>query len=194
MTLYPILRTYLKAGVAAAVCSLLLTLCSDAGLLQLPVALASIAASIVMLYEVYRLGKYSSRLSTAFSYQLVGTIGAMLSLVVGVLSGLFAGNGMGVGIFIFMMLVALVFAILSAIGQYHFYWGLDEWIVPNGYDYPEGKIRWGFYVTILGVIVQIPLRMLSLATMESLVATTISVVQLVLLYQYAQAVRRKEQM
>lgn len=194
MTLYPILRTYLRAGAVAAVCNLLFTLCSNAGLLQLPVALASIVASIVMLYEVYRLGKYSSRLSTAFSYQLVGTIGVILSLTVGVVAGLFAGIGVGAGIFIFMALVALVFAILSAIGQYHFYWGLDEWIVPNGYDYPEGKIRWGFYVTVLGVIVQIPLRMLSLAVMESLVATMISVVQLVLLYQYAQAVRRKEQM
>lgn len=42
--------------------------------------------SVICLYELYQMRTISDHLSRAFSYQIIGTIGALASLIIGLLS------------------------------------------------------------------------------------------------------------
>ena len=91
-----------------------------------------------------------------------------------------------------MLLVALAGAVITVIASYFFYTALDDLAVVRGYDYPAGRIKWCFWLSIIIAVASavLELAMPGAARIGSLV---LQVVILVLLWQYLQAVRRSEQ-
>lgn len=134
--IYPFLKPYFWATLVSAVISAL----SSNNNNSILISVISLITSVICLYELYQMRTISDHLSRAFSYQIIGTIGALASLIIGLLA-LLANPITNMGFMVFTLIIALIFAIIGIIGSYHFYWGLDELIEPNGYDYPVGRIK-----------------------------------------------------
>lgn len=94
---------------------------------------------------------------------------------------------------VFTLIIALIFAIIGIIGSYHFYWGLDELIEPNGYDYPVGRIKWCFYLAFIEALIVGLLSLAQVAFLAIIVSAGFSAARLYLLYTYLQAVRVREE-
>ena len=77
------------------------------------------------------------------------------------------------------------------VADYYFYFALDGLISPRGYNYPSGRIRWCFWLSLIGGIVCTIVA--SFSPFVSLVLEIVVAVVIVwLLWQYLQAVKEKE--
>lgn len=121
--IYPFLKPYFWATLVSAVISAL----SSNNNNSILISVISLITSVICLYELYQMRTISDHLSRAFSYQIIGTIGALASLIIGLLA-LLANPITNMGFMVFTLIIALIFAIIGIIGSYHFYWGLDELI------------------------------------------------------------------
>ncbi|MCI7210407.1 MAG: hypothetical protein MR521_09275 [Butyricicoccus sp.] len=187
-SIYPFLKSYFYASVVSTLLAIIPT---NAGPLNVVSTLVSLACSVVCLYELYQMRNISDHLNRAFLYQIGGLIGALVSLLVGLIVAL--ANPRNVGFMMFTMVIALVFAVIALMGSYHFYWGLDELIELNGYHYPLGRIKWCFYLTIIGGVVSWLCSLLGIGLLNMLITAGFSAAQLYLLWQYIQAVRAREE-
>ena len=179
---------------------LLMLLVDVLGLLDSTVvSIISVILGIVQLYALYRMRTISLRMEKAFRWNIIGLVMVIAGLVLAVVAVFTAaanplvyltGNStMGA---VLMLLVAPAGAGLTAIASYFFYTALDDLAVVRGYDYPAGRIKWCFWLSIIIAVASavLELAMPGAARIGSLV---LQVVILVLLWQYLQAVRRSEQ-
>ena len=51
---------------------------------------------------------------------------------------------------ILLLFVTLAGLIVMIVADYYFYFALDELIFPRGYNYPSGRIRWCFWLSLIG--------------------------------------------
>ncbi len=186
--IYPFLKPYFWATLVSAVISAL----SSNNNNSILISVISLITSVICLYELYQMRTISDHLSRAFSYQIIGTIGALASLIIGLLA-LLANPITNMGFMVFTLIIALIFAIIGIIGSYHFYWGLDELIEPNGYDYPVGRIKWCFYLAFIEALIVGLLSLAQVAFLAIIVSASFSAARLYLLYTYLQAVRVREE-
>lgn len=186
--IYPFLKPYFWATLVSAVISAL----SSNNNNSILISVISLITSVICLYELYQMRTISDHLSRAFSYQIIGTIGALASLIIGLLA-LLANPITNMGFMVFTLIIALIFAIIGIIGSYHFYWGLDELIEPNGYDYPVGRIKWCFYLAFIEALIVGLLSLAQVAFLAIIVSAGFSAARLYLLYTYLQAVRVREE-
>ena len=176
---------------------LLMLLVDVLGLLDSTVvSIISVILGIVQLYALYRMRTISLRMEKAFRWNIIGLVMVIAGLVLAVFTA--AANpmvyltGNSTMVAFLMLLVALAGAVITVIASYFFYTALDDLAVVRGYDYPAGRIKWCFWLSIIIAVVSavLELAMPGAARIGSLV---LQVVILVLLWQYLQAVRRSEQ-
>ena len=163
------------------------------------VSVISVSLGIVQLYVLYRMRTISLRMEKAFRWNIIGLVMVIAGLVLAVVAVFTAAanpivylTGNSAMVAILMLLVALAGAVITVIASYFFYTALDDLAVVRGYDYPAGRIKWCFWLSIIIAVVSAVLEMAmpGAARIGSLV---LQVVILVLLWQYLQAVRRSEQ-
>ena len=179
---------------------LLMLLVDVLGLLDSTVvSIISVILGIVQLYALYRMRTISLRMEKAFRWNIIGLVVVIAGLVLAVVAVCTAAanpmvylTGNSTMVAFLMLLVALAGAVITVIASYFFYTALDDLAVVRGYDYPAGRIKWCFWLSIIIAVVSavLELAMPGAARIGSLV---LQVVILVLLWQYLQAVRRSEQ-
>ena len=163
------------------------------------VSIISVILGIVQLYALYRMRTISLRMEKAFRWNIIGLVMVIAGLVLAVVAVFTAAanpmvylTGNSTMVAFLMLLVALAGAVITVIASYFFYTALDDLAVVRGYDYPAGRIKWCFWLSIIIAVASavLELAMPGAARIGSLV---LQVVILVLLWQYLQAVRRSEQ-
>lgn len=179
---------------------LLMLLADVLGLLDSTVvSIISVVLGIVQLYALYRMRTISLRMEKAFRWNIIGLVMVIAGLVLAVVAVFTAAanpivylTGNSAMVAFLMMLVALAGAVITVIASYFFYTALDDLAVVRGYDYPAGRIKWCFWLSIIIAVVSavLDIVMPGAARIGSLV---LQIVILVLLWQYLQAVRRSEQ-
>lgn len=179
---------------------LLMLLVDVLGLLDSTVvSIISVILGIVQLYALYRMRTISLRMEKAFRWNIIGLVMVIAGLVLAVVAVFTAAanpmvylTGNSAMVAFLMMLVALAGAVITVIASYFFYTALDDLAVVRGYDYPAGRIKWCFWLSIIIAVVSavLDIVMPGAARIGSLV---LQIVILVLLWQYLQAVRRSEQ-
>ena len=144
--------------------------------------LVALAVNVVMLYQVYSMREVSDSMERAWRVLLAGlvlTFGGMLLALGSVLS-------------ILLLLVTLAGASVMIVADYYFYAALDDLVTVRGYDYPAGRIRWCFWLSIIGAVAATVLN-IALPGIEKVISLVIQAAILVLLWQYLQAVKQNEQ-
>ena len=179
---------------------LLMLLVDVLGLLDSTVvSIISVILGIVQLYALYRMRTISLRMEKAFRWNIIGLVMVIAGLVLAVVAVFTAAanpmvclTGNSTMVAFLMLLVALAGAVITVIASYFFYTALDDLAGVRGYDYPAGRIKWCFWLSIIIAVASavLELAMPGAARIGSLV---LQVVILVLLWQYLQAVRRSEQ-
>ena len=149
-------------------------------------ALLNLGGGIILLYVLYQLRNESERFPRAFAYQLAMMIFSVLA-VGSMLLGPF--GEMWVLLSLLLLWVASLFSLISS---YHLYWALDERVIPFGYLYPARRIRWCFYFPLLCGAGIAMLQLAGMTPVALVVEIVAQVVPLVLLRQYNQAVKHRE--
>lgn len=140
--------------------------------------------SIVELYEVYAMREVSEGMGRAWRWMVAGLVLTFGSLILVLLA-------LGSVLSVLLLLVTVAGLLVMLVSDYHFFSALDELILPRGYDYPTGRIRWCFWLALIAGLVY--------RVVESLSPFTAVITQIVvqavivwLLWQYLQAVKAKE--
>ena len=150
MKIYRYLRTIWLMGAASLAIVLLnmLEAVLDISSIVLDAA-ATVISLIVGCVTIWALGKLSGeskRLNRAFFCQCFYVA---LSLLAFVLAYVGAGIEM---LAVFSVLLVLVSSIFSIVSDFQLYWALDELVVTCGYAFPARRIRWCFYLPLIGVL------------------------------------------
>mgnify|MGYP006928127520 FL=1 len=147
--------------------------------------LVALAVNVVMLYQVYSMREVSDSMGRAWRVLLVGLVLTFGSMLLALLA-------LGSMLSILLLLVTLAGAIVMIVADYYFYAGLDDLVAVRGYDYPAGRIKWCFWLSLIGAVAAAVLDA-AMPGADTVVGLVIQAVILVLLWQYLQAVRRSEQ-
>lgn len=148
------------------------------------VSIVSLVVNIVQLYEVYAMREVSDGMGRAWRMLLISfalTFGGLLLTILAI----------GSALSILLLVVTLAGLIVMLVANYYFYSALDELIVPRGYDYPQGRIRWCFWLQLIGGFAY---RIGSAVSPFLALVVQIVIVAVIvwLLWQYLQAVKVKE--
>lgn len=147
-------------------------------------SLIGFVAGVVQLYELYTMREVSDGMGRAWRTMLLSLILTFGGLLMTLLA---LGSVLGV----LLLFVTLAGLIVMIVADYYFYFALDELILPRGYNYPQGRIRWCFWLSLIGGIVATIVG--SFSFFVSLVVQLImSAIIVWLLWQYLQAVKAKE--
>ena len=144
------------------------------------VTVAGIVLLIVRIVQVRALADVSDGMARAYRVLITGlalTVGCSL---LGLLSVIFA-------------LAALAGAIVLLVADYYFYFGLDDLAALRGYAYPQGRIKRCFWLSLIGGVVVGITEQLGAAWFAEACNIVITVITLVLLWQYLEAVKQAEQ-
>lgn len=175
----------------ASVFSLVINLLALIGIAQ--GALASIAvliALIVQINAVSRMRRAHMRLGKAYGFliaELIVTVFAVLLAVIGVVGG----EAMGAAALAFMLLLGGI--VLDVLYDFNLYWALDALNDEKQYGYPNGRIRWCFYLSLIGAGAAFLLNLVGTTFPTELIASLFAIPALVLLWQYITALRAWEQ-
>ena len=153
----------------------------------------SLAASVVQLYALAKLRPFHERIQKSFTYTIICLVLMIVTLLAALLgiSTMTTGSGAWVVLLLAVLVASAVFALLSS---YHFYWALDELRDANGYDYPDGRIRWCFYLAIISVGVTFVVQQISYGSfLYYFVSLGFQIAILALLWRYIKAVQLREE-
>lgn len=147
-------------------------------------SLMGFVAGVVQLYELYTMREVSDGMGRAWRTMLLSLILTFGGLLMTLLA---LGSVLGV----LLLFVTLAGLIVMIVADYYFYFALDELILPRGYNYPQGRIRWCFWLSLIGGIVATIVGVVSpfLALVVNIVVAAVIVW---LLWQYLHAVKEKE--
>ena len=140
---------------------------------------------IIELYQLYLMRTVSDGLEQAFRWNIAGMTIAVAGLVLALLA-------LGSVLAVLLVLAALGGVIVTVIADYYFYSALDELAAVRGYDYPAGRIKWCFWLSLIGGVAAGILGLMA-PGMVTPVSLAVQAVILVLLWQYLQEVRKEEQ-
>ena len=140
---------------------------------------------IIELYQLYLMRTVSDGLEQAFRWNIAGMTIAVAGLVLALLA-------LGSALAVLLVLAALGGVIVTVIADYYFYSALDELAAVRGYDYPAGRIKWCFWLSLIGGVAAGILGLMAPGIVTP-VSLAVQAVILVLLWQYLQAVRKEEQ-
>ncbi|MGO5029390.1 hypothetical protein [Candidatus Agathobaculum pullicola] len=159
------------------------------GLVLLPFAhiiasLMGFVVGVVQLYELYTMREVSDGMGRAWRTMLLSLILTFGGLILTLLA-------IGSVLSILLLLVTLAGLIVMIVADYYFYFALDELILPRGYSYPSGRIRWCFWLSLIGGIIATIVGAAS-SFLALVVQIVIAAVIVWLLWQYLQAVKAKE--
>lgn len=147
-------------------------------------SIIALAANIVQLYEVYAMRDVSDGMARAWRWKIVS-----IALMIGGMVLVLLALGSILGLFLALLTVAGAVGMLVA--DYYFFAGLDGLILPRGYDYPTGRIRWCFWLQLISNIAVMLVGNL-IPFLGALIQLVLMAVILWLLWQYLQAVKEKE--
>lgn len=144
-------------------------------------SLVGVVVGVVQLYELYAMRDVSEGMGRAWRTMLLSLALTFDGLLMTLLA---LGSVLGV----LLLFVTLAGLIVMIVADYYFFFALDELISPRGYNYPQGRIRWCFWLSLIGGIV-----VGAFSPFVSLVVQIIVAAVIVwLLWQYLQAVKEKE--
>lgn len=143
-----------------------------------------LVAGLVQLYELYAMREVSDGMERSWRVRLVALIMTFGGLLMTLLA---LGSVLGV----LLLFVTLAGLIVMIVADYYFYFALDELILPRGYNYPQGRIRWCFWLSLIGGIVATVAGVFS-PFVSLVVQIIVAAIIAVMLWQYLQAVKVKE--
>lgn len=147
-------------------------------------SIIGLVVGVVQLYELYAMRDVSDGMGRAWRTMLLSlalTFGGLLLTLL----------ALGSVLSVLLLFVTLAGLIVMIVADYYFFFALDELILPRGYNYPQGRIRWCFWLSLIGGIVATVVGAFS--PFVSLVLQIIVAAIIVwLLWQYLQAVKEKE--
>lgn len=143
-----------------------------------------LVVSIVQLYEVYAMRDVSDSMGHAWRILVIGLVLTFGGLILTILA-------IGSALSILLLLVTIGGLLVMLVADYFFYSALDELILPRGYDYPQGRIRWCFWLSLIGGFASGIVGVVS-TFLGLLVQIVLAAVIIWLLWQYLQAVKAKE--
>lgn len=141
--------------------------------------------SIVQLYEVYAMREVSDGMERAWRWMIVSIALTFGGLILTLLA-------IGSVLSLLLLFVTLAGLIGMLIAEFYLYAGLDDLILPRGYDYPVGRIRWCFWIQLIGSFVSTAVSNIS-PWLGIVVQLVVMAAVLWLLWQYLQAVRAREE-
>ena len=147
-------------------------------------SLMGFVAGVIQLYEVYEMRDVSDGMGRAWRTMLLSLILTFGGLILTILA-------IGSALSILLLLVTLAGLIVMIVADYYFYFALDELILPRGYSYPLGRIRWCFWLSLIGGIIATIVGAVS-PFLALVVKVVMAAVIIWLLWQYLQAVKAKE--
>lgn len=139
---------------------------------------------IVELYEVYAMREVSEGMGRAWRWMVIGLVLTFGSLVLALLA-------LGSVLSILLLVVTVAGLLVMLVSDYHFFSALDELILPRGYDYPTGRIRWCFWLALIAGFAYKILESFS-PFLSMVTQIVVQAVIVWLLWQYLQAVKAKE--
>ena len=140
---------------------------------------------IIELYQLYLMRTVSDGLEQAFRWNIAGMTIAVAGLVLALLA-------LGSVLAVLLVLAALGGVIVTVIADYYFYSALDELAAVRGYAYPAGRIKWCFWLSLIGAVAAAVLDA-AMPGADTVVGLVIQAVILVLLWQYLRAVKQNEE-
>ena len=155
--------------------------------LNIAISVISIIFTIIQIHAIYCMRPACGRIDKSFRYFIISLIGMIITLIITV-----AAIFVSIGLALLSAIVMLVFACISIVANYQFIWGLDELVTKNSYSYPNGKIRFMFWLTIINGLITGSLANSGAAIQALIVGTVCSICSLWLLYEYLQAVHERE--
>lgn len=147
-------------------------------------SLIGFIVGVVQLYELYAMRDVSDGMGRAWRTMLLSlalTFGGLLMTLLAL------GSVLGV----LLLFVTLAGLIVMIVADYYFFFALDELISPRGYNYPLGRIRWCFWLSLIGGIVCSIVGVFS-AIVSLVIEIVVAAAIVWLLWQYLQAVKVKE--
>ncbi len=144
----------------------------------------ALVLGIVELYELYAMREVSDGMGRAWRWMVVGLALTFGSLILALLA---IGSVLGV----LLLLVTVAGLLVMLVSDYHFFSALDELILPRGYDYPTGRIRWCFWLALIAGFAYKILESFS-PLLSIVMQIVVQAVIVWLLWQYLQAVKAKE--
>lgn len=160
----------------------------SSNILAIVVSVFSIIFSVIQIHAIYCMRNSCERIRKSFNFFILSLVGMIISLIITIL-GIYSDN---ISIALFSVIIMLVFACFSIVADFQLIWGLDELIVKNGYNYPQGKIKWIFWFSIINALISGSLVNTGAIVQALIIGTVCSVCSLWLLYEYLQAVNEKE--
>ena len=184
MSIYP----YLRPLWAALAVSALVNLASltDSMTILMIANVINLLCYAVVAFVLYRLSDESARFGHAFPARLFSVALIGLALVCT------AFNPENPALLNFLSLLSLAGSVAGLLSEYYMYWALDERMMPCAYNYPARRIRWCFYAPLLGAFVASPLMLIGQAKAAVLLQCLTQFIPLILLRQYMQAVKARE--
>ena len=152
------------------------------------ISAASIIFTIIQIQSIYAMRNSCERIRKSFNFFIISLVGMIITLIITILS-VFKQN---IQLALFSVIIMIVFACFSIVADFQLIWGLDELIVKNGYNYPQGKIKWIFWFSIINALISGSLVNTGAIVQALIIGTVCSVCSLWLLYEYLQAVNEKE--
>ena len=184
MPIYPHLRRLFVLMVVSLLLNPLALIDSQA--VAVASSLINLLLTALAAYILSRIASESPRLTRAFAFQ----IATLVFLGLGILFMLLPPSDL---LDTFSLMLILTGSIFSLLSDYNLFWGLDERIIQFGYAYPARRIRWCFYVPLLGALAgSIAQLATQLVEPGLIVQTVIQVIPLVLFSQFLRAVRDRE--
>lgn len=148
-------------------------------------SIIGLVAGGVQLYELYAMREVSDGMGRAWRTMLISlalTFGGLLMTLL----------ALGSVLSVLLLFVTLAGLIVMMVADYYFFFALDELITPRGYDYPLGRIRWCFWLSLIGGIVATIVGVLA-PFVSVVVQIIVAAIILWLLWQYLQAVKAREE-
>ena len=156
--------------------------------IAIAISAASIIFTIIQIQAIYAMRNSCERIKKSFNFFILSLVGMIITLIITILS-VFKQN---IQLALVSVIIMFVFACFSIVADFQFIWGLDELIVKNGYNYPQGKIKWIFWFSIINALISGSLVNTGAIVQALIIGTVCSVCSLWLLYEYLQAVNEKE--
>lgn len=160
---------------------------------------ANVIGIIIMVCGMSDLRKVSERLDHAYVHQIASLIaGAAWCVLLLILPAMKTNSGVGILVFLIFVCI-IVLAGFGITATYHLFIGLDEQVVPCGIVYPEGRIRWCFYLGIITGAIAMFFMIMNLDqpqsgnAIQTIAAIAVSLARLNLLYEFMNAVKQAEE-
>lgn len=153
----------------------------------------SLVSNLMLLYALYQIRAEHQRLQTAFTMEVGVIIAGVISVVLaGIAAATAFGNALGFTalLSVLVMIITVVTLVIGLLAKYYFYWGLDDLNNERGYQYPTGQIKWCFYISLIGGLLQTVLFFS--AGLQTVVMLLTLGTQIYLMYKYWKVVEAQE--